>query len=625
MLSDATRAELTRSGLNLIPQAISIFDASLRLAVSNRSYREMFDLPPHLTEPGAAFEDTIRFLVTRGEYGPVDDPEEAVRFRVEQARAFQPHYFERTRPDGRMIAVEGAPLAQGGWVAVYTDITEIRRQEGLLRTRSEELSGQILDHAERLAAANRELAAMNASLEEAKRVLTEAEARTRQVTEMVPAHIAHLDAGGRYSFSNNQLSEVFPGARRSIVGLSIAEAVDAGTWAKIRPFWQKALTGAPQVFELTHDASGRRIRVALRPDRAGGGVYVLSTDVTAEVQAREALMHAARRALAASLTSGLAHDFGNLLTIILALQDRLARLALPQEAAADVQATIAAARRGTTLLDGIASITAPRTVVARPVDVAALLAEVAALARPSLGEGIALEVVADLKAEPLMLDSGHLQDSLLNLVLNARDALAGTGGGHIEITAKAAGQWLDLTVEDDGPGFSDPALSQATQPFFTTRPGQGSGLGLSQVYDQTKLAGGTLRLGNRPGGGARVRLRLPRRAARRLMVLVVDDEPAIRAHVRDMLTGFGHAVIEAGSLAEARGLLDLPGLGLILSDLQLGDGLGSDLAAAAPMPVLLMTSLPPGDPLREGAGVPVLSKPLDPAALAVRLMEIADA
>ena len=127
---------MTMAGLNLIQQALSIYDSDLRLVASNRPFREMFDLTPELTTPGSAFEDTIRYLVTRGEYGPVDDIEEAVRVRVDQARAFEPHYMERVRPDGRNISVEGSPLPQGGWVTVYTDITRTRQQEALLRTRS---------------------------------------------------------------------------------------------------------------------------------------------------------------------------------------------------------------------------------------------------------------------------------------------------------------------------------------------------------------------------------------------------------------------------------------------------------------------------------------------------------
>ncbi len=156
MSPEETTAKLTRAGLNLIQQALSIYDRDLRLAVCNRPFQEMFGLPEALVTPGASFEDTIRYLVGCGEYGTLEDVEEAVRARVEQARAFRPHYMERTRANGRTISVEGSPLPQGGWVAVYTDITEIKRQEALLRARSEELSEQVLANAERLAQANRD-------------------------------------------------------------------------------------------------------------------------------------------------------------------------------------------------------------------------------------------------------------------------------------------------------------------------------------------------------------------------------------------------------------------------------------------------------------------------------------
>ena len=124
---------MTMAGLNMIQQALSIYDQDLRLVQCNRRFRSMFDLPAELTRPGAGFEDTIRFLCESGEYGPIDDLEEAIRVRVEKALAFEPHYLERPRANGRVISVEGAPLPEGGWVTVYTDITETKRQERLLR------------------------------------------------------------------------------------------------------------------------------------------------------------------------------------------------------------------------------------------------------------------------------------------------------------------------------------------------------------------------------------------------------------------------------------------------------------------------------------------------------------
>ncbi|MDT1062681.1 PAS-domain containing protein [Paracoccus sp. CPCC 101403] len=619
MLPEERHAELTRSGLNLIQQAISIFDAELRLAVSNRPYQAMFGLPDRLTLPGASFEDTIRFLVERGEYGPQDDPEAAIRERVDQARTFQPHYMERKRADRRWISVEGAPLSQGGWIAVYTDITQIKRQEELLRARSAELSERVFENAERLSAANRALAATNAALEEAKRILTESEARTRQVTAMVPAHIAHMDRTYRYTFSNNQISAVFPGSDVAVLGRTGEEVLGSETFDRIRPHMDRAVAGQPQVFEITHPPSGRRIRIALTPDQTGRGAYVLSTDVSAEVQSREALAHAAKRAVAAQVTSGMAHDFGNLLTIILGLQTRLGRSGLSAGQVEDVQATLAAARRGVTLLDGIATLTGQREHRPRPVELRGLLDDLAAMTRPTLGGDVTLEIAPGLPDTRLMLDPGALQDALLNLILNARDAMRGQG--EIVIAGRAAGRWLELTVTDSGPGFTDEALRRATEPFFSTKGGQGSGLGLSMVYDQIKLAGGTLRLAN--AGGAQVTIRLPWRSARPHLVLLVEDDPDIRAATREMLTLLGHAVIEAEGLAEARGLTDLPGVTVILSDLQLGDGSGTLLVEAG-LPLILMTALPASDPLRAALPGPVLTKPFDDAALAAALMMVTD-
>ena len=122
---------MTMAGLNLIQQALSIYDSDLRLVVSNQRFEDMFDLPPELVAPGASFSETIRYLATRGEYGPIDDIEAFVKNRVDLALAFEPHYLEREMANGRWISVEGSPIPQGGWVAVYTDITATKRAEQL--------------------------------------------------------------------------------------------------------------------------------------------------------------------------------------------------------------------------------------------------------------------------------------------------------------------------------------------------------------------------------------------------------------------------------------------------------------------------------------------------------------
>jgi signal transduction histidine kinase len=632
---------LTRAGLNLIQQALSIYDADLRLAVSNRPFQTMFGLPERLVTPGARFDDTIRYLVETGEYGEIDDVENFIRARVAQASTFEAHYMERRRANGRTISVEGSPLPEGGWVTVYTDITAIKRQEELLRARSEELSDQVLGYTEELAQTNRALEATIAQLEEAKAELTEMEARIRLTTEMTPAHIARVDREGVYTYTNRRLSSLLPGRQSDIVGLTFEQALGHDTATRLRPFLARAVQGEASVHEFTEGETGRRIRTAFTPDQSAPGeaitgVYLLSTDLTEEAQARAALAQTHKRELAAQLTSGLAHDFANLLTIILGLQGRLEKLPLPQGAQELTGATRAAARRGGDLLNKIARITGPREMREAPTVLADFLGTLAPLARAPLPPEIALTIENRVAHPALMLDTGPLQDSLLNLVLNARDAIGGRPG---EITIRLTAvqdTWLDIAVSDTGPGFSEAALARALDPFFTSKGDEGSGLGLTMVYDAAKLAGGQVRLENRATGGACVTLRLPLKPAeaeaRPRLVLLVEDKPEIRAAVRDGLTDLGHQVIEASTAEEALALTDIPGLDWVLSDIRLGleDGvalLGRIAARQPGLKLALMTSLPETDPLRThgAARWPVLPKPVDGAALHALLMQEAAA
>lgn len=629
-ISEEEHNGLMRTGLNLINQALSIFDSELKLAVCNRRYQDMFDFPDAFVTPGVSFEETIRYLVLRGEYGPVDDVQEAVGARVEAALAFVPHYLERMRPNGRWVSVEGFPLPQGGWVSVYTDITEVRIQQQMLRTRSAELSEKLLSNTERLSETNRELSAANTALEAAKNQLAEMEARTRLTTEMMPAHIAHVDRNLRYTFSNRRLSSVIPGRPSQIIGMTGREALGEATFATIMPYLTRALSGDPCVCEFTDEDSGRRIRTAFTPDRVGDGpihgVYILSTDITEECQARTALLQTRKRELAAQLTSGLAHDFANLLTIILGLQTRLARMDLPNGADDLVTSTLAAARRGGTLIDRIACISGQKQLRPAPVDLCDFISDLALLAGPALGDHIRLKLDMQEIEDQLILDAGALQDSLLNLILNARDAI-GDRPGSITLGVRAVHKsWIEFCVLDTGCGFSPEALQHAFDPFFTTKGGEGSGLGLSMVYDQATISGGRVRLGNQPDGGARVELRLPYRPVGKeepqRMVLLVEDSDDIRESVREMLRSLGHSVIEAENADEAERLADLPDLDLVLTDIRLkGARTGLDLADALRKrngkPIGLMTSLPETAPLRMAAAerFPLLPKPFDSQAL----------
>jgi CheY-like chemotaxis protein len=323
------------------------------------------------------------------------------------------------------------------------------------------------------------------------------------------------------------------------------------------------------------------------------------------------------------MTSGLAHDFSNLLTIILGLQGKLERMGLDSDTVPLIKATKAAARRGGRLLNRIADMTGHRTLRPQATDLHALLEDIRLLATPSLPPSLGFSILDHTPDTALMLDPGMLQDALLNLILNARDACGTTG--QITLSAHTVGEtWIEFTVSDTGPGFSGDALEQALNPFFTTKGGEGSGLGLPMVYDMTKLAGGDLQLGNTQTG-ASVILRLPYRAAPMAaggLALLVEDNEDLRAGFRDMLMDLGLSVIEATSVDEATALTaDLDNIALILSDLRVeGEATGLDLAdrlATSGPPVILMTSLPPDDPLHRRAltRAPVLRKPFTAAQL----------
>ncbi len=615
------------AGLNLIKQALTIYDHDLRLVVANARFQEMFLLPPHLTVSGARFDETIRHLAERGEYGPVQDVDEFVKQRVETARAFEPHYMERTRSNGQIISVEGAPLPQGGWITVYTDITIMKQQEDMLRSRSENLAGQLFSYSAELETKNRELEATITALAEAKRTLTDIEARTRLTTEMMPAHIAHVDRNGRYTFSNRKLSEVMPHRPKEILGRTISETLGAQAYSQIKSNLEAAFMGFNSVFEFDDSLSSRRIRTAFTPDKQGSdinGVYILSMDITEETQARVALQQASRRQMAAQLTSGLAHDFSNLLTIIMATQDRLRKLDLSQDVVNLCDTILQAARRGGSLLQSIGDMTAAQRWNPKPVNLSEMMDQFDRLARSALPEDITLSIKKTLSSEQVLLDAGLLQDALLNLVLNAKDAIQGPGKitltvGHIQET------WIEFVVSDTGHGFSEKQLKHAMDPFFTTKGDKGMGLGLSMVYDTAKSAGGTLRLGNNYRG-ARVTLRLPLTRVHSLdptkIILLVEDNFSLREDMRNRIIDAGQMVVEASSYTEAVSLIEtLPDIGLVLTDLQIeGSENGANLAEHAQkfgLTSVIMTSLPRDhfDFIAAQNVAPVLQKPIDDATL----------
>lgn len=622
-LTEYARTDMILSGLNLIKQAISWHDEDLRLIGANRRFQDMFSLPDDMVRPGTGFRDIVLYLTERGEYGLVEDVAAFVDEKVRLAFTFEPHYFERTRSNGTSISVEGSPFQQGGWISVYTDITEVKQQEAFFRSHAATLSEALVARSEDLARTNRTLSATVNALQAAKQDLTDSREHLALMNRMTPAHIAHVNVQGIYTHSNGKLPTVLPVADGNIIGRSFEDVLGTALWNRVSADFDKVIQGRPTTSEIRDAGSGRSIRLAMTPDLATDGTvqgaYILSMDVTEEVSARTAVAHARRKELAAQLTSGMAHDFANLLTIILGQQARLDNLRDAHPDIADIAATIrTAAKRGGALIDSLSGIATQRRLSPVAVRVADFATNLQQLARAAVGDSTTLTFTNTVPDARLTFDPGFAQDAILNLVINAAEAQGDTPAIHVTL-AKATDGMFVVTVDDTGPGFSDEGLARGLAPFYSTKGGKvGRGLGLSTAFDFAKSSGGTLRLQNRPEGGARVSLRIPYQPVRAEtggLVLLVDDTLDVRQSVRGYLRRAGHAVVEATTVADARKLLSLDGLTHIVTDLAMGDGTGLDVGKAAPphLPCLIVTGLPPTDPLRQTAeaSYPVLSKPFD--------------
>ncbi|PJI84338.1 signal transduction histidine kinase [Yoonia maricola] len=634
----ANHETLTQAGLNLIKQAISIYDQDLRLVLANLQFQRMFDLPDALVKPGGSFEETLRVLAERGDYGELEDVDSFLAERVAQAKAFEPHYFERTRANGTTISVEGSPLQGGGWVAVYSDITELKTQEALLRSRSAGLSEELIARSEELARANRTLTATVTTLEETKHQLLASQARLNLTNSMIPAHIARVNRDGVYTYTNHKLNSIVPGRSNDIVGKHMIDALGQEVFDKIADAFAATLTGDAPVVEFEHKEAGRFNRVAFTPDIDEAnqvvGAYLLSTNVTEQVRARQALAHTRRRELAAQLTSGLAHDFGNLLTIILGEQDRLSRLdGLPEGALQYIDTIKSAARRGGDLIAGLGDLDTQRAINIRLTDFDSFIKKMTLLARAAVPDRIDLIVDNHVSASHLMIDAGFAQDALLNLVLNAIDAIEEEGTVTVSVSVDAA-NFLRFCVEDTGPGFSQDALSNALAPFFTSKSDRaGRGLGLSTTFDFARSSGGTVRLANRDAGGAQVSILVPYLPTKPVVpgvVLLVEDNIDIRQTVRSYLQRMGHAVVETDNVAEAKTLALVGDVTFVVTDLTLAKGgIGLELAAylrecRGDLPILIITGLPPDDPQCRAAAQAyrVLHKPFEFDALSAKMHEV---
>lgn len=380
----------------------------------------------------------------------------------------------------------------------------------------------------------------------------------------------------------------------------------------------------------------------------------------------DALRQSQKMEAVGQLTGGVAHDFNNLLTIMLGNIE--AAIATAPQDAQDLRRFLAsverAGQRAAHLTHRLLAFSRRQPLVPRNLDINKLVAGMSELLQRTLGEAISIETVFGARIWLVHADSNELESAMLNLVINARDAMPNGGKLTIE-TANfyldddyaatdpevRPGQYVMLAITDTGIGMSEEVRGRAFDPFFTTKPtGQGSGLGLSMVYGFAKQSGGNVRIYSEPGQGATVKLYLPRiigeeeqlpmtagpgaeRGARgREVILIVEDEPEVLAYAARVLRQLGYEVLEAGDANAALAILGTQQVDLLFTDIGLPGVSGRELAdkgrsLRSTLKVLFITGYARNAIIHNGIVDPdvnFIPKPFRSDALARKIRQVLD-
>ena len=438
------------------------------------------------------------------------------------------------RHDGayRWHRIHNKPLLRAGaavaWLGTAVDIDDVRRANALLE--------------ERVAARTAELEAANAALrreiaerEQAERVLRESEERYRKLYNRTPLALQSVDGAARLIDVNDHWLFLFGYRRDEVLGRSPAEFMTAESAALYRDrAWPEMLAsdGAPRSLEYRFRRSSGEVfdgRLSARGEFDAAGRFVRSwsaiADVTAEKRAEEQLRHALRLEAIGQLTAGVAHDFNNLLTAVLGSLEMLAAQGGGTAREARLIGTARqAAERGARLTAQLLAFARKQLLVPVILDLNAVVTGTEELLRTTLGGDCRIALALDPALWPALADPTQLELMILNLAINARDAMDAPGTITIA-TANAVvrarerpelpppGEYATVAVTDTGAGMAEDVLARAFEPFFTTKDvGHGSGLGLPQVLGVTQQLGGGVAIETRPGAGTTVRIFLPRAA-----------------------------------------------------------------------------------------------------------------
>jgi len=523
------------------------------------------------------------------------DPSESgrnVEFRVTRADDGQERWLAC-----RGEYVDGIESSGGRYVGVVFDITDAKNTQERLKEANEELS---------------ELA--RESLRERNRVWK----NSRDL-------LVVIDTDGAFRDVNPAWASILGHDPQGIIGKKVIEFVWAEDRDQVKPELKKAIDNTYNALELrlTH-ADGTPRTISWMTSREDDRVYAYGRDVTLEQQQKailedtEAQLRQSQKMEAVGqLTGGIAHDFNNMLTGViggLSIIKRRIAANRTEDLSRFIDAATTSAHRAASLTHRLLAFSRRQSLEKKPVEVTRLVNSMEDLFRRTLGEQIELEINLEPNAWHAITDANQLESAILNLVINARDAMPKGGKLTVETTNLALsdadivrgeslqpGHYVVLAVSDTGIGMSQATINKAFDPFFTTKPiGQGTGLGLSMIYGFAQQSGGHARIYSQVGLGTTVKLYLPGAPDTINVdtsateanfvpprgdgetVLVVEDDDSVRMLVVDVLTELGYQVLEAIDgptalpLIEGRTRIDL-----LISDVGLPGLNGRQLAEIA--------------------------------------------
>lgn len=627
------------------------WDVAADRVVADERFASLYNVDPELAKAGAPIATF---------FGGIH-PQDSGRVQAEVAKAVETgepfvSEYRLVQPDGNIRwivahgrcahAPDGRPLRFPG---ASFDITDRKRAEERLRELNADLERQVVERSSE-----------------------------RGTTWNVSPHLLSVIdlSDGKFVRVNPAWQETLGWPESEMVGLSYGDFLHPDDIAPSQQAFEKVMSGVPVLdFENRYRAKdGTYLWLAWVAVPEDGRLYSTARNVSEEKKraqalaaAEDTLRQSQKMEAVGQLTGGLAHDFNNLLTGIGgSLQMMQRRATQGRMDAVDRYISVAqgAVKRAASLTHRLLAFSRRQTLDAKPTNVNRLVAGMEDLIRRTVGPSVHMEVVGAGGLWPTLVDPNQLENALLNLCINAKDAMPEGGRLTIETAnkwlderaAKARdlppGQYVSLCVTDTGTGMTPDVIAHAFDPFFTTKPfGEGTGLGLSMIYGFARQSGGQIRIYSEVGTGTTMCLYLPRHDSEDAeehgavesrasatghgeVVLVIDDEPTIRMLIAEVLEEQGYASMEASDGPSGMRILQSSArIDLLITDVGLPNGMnGRQIADAARvlrpnLKVLFITGYAENAALGHGhlgKDMQVIAKPFDMELLAGKIRELID-